>query len=159
MHFAVLHTMLRFTCTVQKSSVRPSTHLSSAATSALCNAAGFTKMLSSTHQLLQALEGRKRIEYLCEYLNIDKPPISKMQLNIVKNKKNATWVGWVLHTISAYRRRKVKKIQHSEPVITSLNADQEEPYSLSRHGKFSKQNLNSCGLQPLGKHQHGLSVV
>lgn len=54
----------------------------------------------------------------------------------------------------------MKKTQHSAPVITSLGADQEEPYSLSRQGNFySKQNLNSCGLQPLGKRQCGFSVV
>lgn len=53
----------------------------------------------------------------------------------------------------------MKKTQQSAPVITSLGADQEEPRSLSRHGNFSKQNLNSCGLQPPGKHQCGFCCL
>lgn len=53
----------------------------------------------------------------------------------------------------------MKKTQQSAPVITSLGADQEEPRSLSRHADFSKQNMNSCGLQPPGKHQCGFSAV
>lgn len=90
-YFAVLHIllMLSFTYTVQKNSVRPSialTHLSYETTSALCNAAGFIKMLLSTHRLFQAPERRKKPEEFCEYLSTP-PGYSGSQLNIVKNKK------------------------------------------------------------------------